>query len=141
VFSRIGGVAGLALCACLCFAGPALAHHSFAGAFDDSKELSVTGTLSKVNWVNPHAFYEVLVPGANGASTTWIFENFPPEMLRRLGFTRTMMTDNIGKKVTVLYNPAHKQGSTYGYGRVFKFEGGKEIIFTSRGEAPSGANR
>src|SRR5262245_17355549 len=113
MYSKIGGVAGMALCAWLALGQPALAHHSFAGVFDETKELTLSGTLSSVSWVNPHAFFEVKVPNKDGTATTWRFENFPPGMLRSLGLNRTDMTDNIGRKVTVLYNPARKAGASY----------------------------
>jgi hypothetical protein len=139
VLKKFAALAGFALCASLCFSGPSSAHHSFHGAFDESKELQISGTLTKVNWVNPHAFFEVEVPNRSGPPTMWRFENFPPAMLRNLGFSRTVMTEQIGKKVTVDYNPARKAGSTFAYGRVFTFEGGKQVVFTPKGAAAAGS--
>lgn len=112
----------------------ALAHHSFGAIFDAERELALSGVLTKVEWVNPHSYYYVEVKGANGAAKTWAFESFPPAMLRRLGLTRDAMTSNIGKKVKVLYNPAHKKDQALGYGRVFEFEGGTRIVFTPPNE-------
>ena len=107
-----------------------LAHHSFAAIFDSSKEMKVTGTLTKVEWVNPHSYFYVDVKDASGKVTTWSFENFPPAMMARLGFKRDTMVSRIGKPVTVSYNPALKAGEPLGYGRVFDFQGGPKIEFT-----------
>lgn len=108
----------------------ALAHHSFAAIFDAKKESKITGTLSKVDWMNPHSYFYVDVKDAAGKTTTWSFENFPPGMMARLGFKRDMMASNLGKTVTVYYNPALKAGEPIGYGRVFDFQGGPRIEFT-----------
>jgi hypothetical protein len=109
----------------------ALAHHSFAAIFDANKELKISGTLTKVEWINPHSYFYVDVKDSSGKVTTWAFENFPPAMLARLGFKRDTMVSNIGKEVTVSYNPALKAGEPLGYGRVFTFKGAPPIEFTA----------
>ena len=111
--------------------GPvATAHHSFAAIWNEKVESQVTGTLSKVQWVNPHSYFEVDVTNDDGSVETYSFENFPPAMLKNLGLSRTMMTERIGETVTVLYNPARDGTKTIGYGRVFQFKDGPTIVFT-----------
>ncbi len=65
-------------------AGWAAAHHSSA-MFDDEKELTLTGTVTKFEYVNPHSWLHVDVENADGTVTTWGFELDAPPRLRRLG--------------------------------------------------------
>ena len=108
----------------------AVAHHSFAAIFDPSQELVVDGTLTKVDWINPHSYCYVTVKNADGTTTVWAFEGFPPSMLKGLGLSREQLVGNIGKRVKVHYNPALKAGDPLGYGREYDFEGGPRIVFT-----------
>jgi Family of unknown function (DUF6152) len=108
----------------------AFAHHSFAAIFDPSKEMSVEGTLAKVDWINPHSYFHVMVLNPDHTTTTWDFEGFPPAMLRGLGLSSDKFTTNVGKKVKVTFNPALKAGEHLGYGRVYEFDGGPRIEFT-----------
>ena len=119
------------LLACAGAAFTAVAHHSFAAIFDEKQELTVEGTLKKVDWMNPHSYCYVTVKNADGTSTDWAFEGFPPAMLKRLGLSRETFVSNIGKKVKVSYNPAQKKGEPLGYGRVYEFDGGPRIVFTA----------
>ena len=122
--SVLAGVAALA------FAASAVAHHSFAAIFDPSQELVIEGTLTKVDWINPHSYCYVTVKNADNTTTDWAFEGFPPSMLKSLGLSRDQLVGNIGKHVKVHYNPALKKGEPLGYGREYDFDGGPKIIFT-----------
>lgn len=121
-----------ALCALVGLAafGNVDAHHSFAAIWDETQEFQIRGVLSKVEWINPHSYFEVDVTNEDGTVDTYSFENFPPLMLRGLGMTREMMVSKIGQEVTVAYNPAQNGTKTLGYGRVFEFADGPKIIFT-----------
>jgi hypothetical protein len=114
----------------LALATSAVAHHSFAAIFDPSQELVVDGTLTKVDWINPHFYCYVTDKNADGTTTDWAFEGFPPSMLKSLGLSRDQMVGNIGKRVKVHYNPALKKGDPLGYGREYDFDGGPRIVFT-----------
>ncbi len=116
--------------------GSAFAHHSFAAIFDDSRELTIEGVLRKVDWINPHSYCYVTVTNADGTTTDWAFEGFPPNMMRRLGFRREQLTANIGKKVKIYYHPAHRKAEPLGYGRIYEFDGGPRIVFTPENGAP-----
>jgi hypothetical protein len=78
---------------------PVVAHHSFAAEFDASKPLKLTGTVTKLEWTNPHTWFFVDVKGEDGKVTNWGFEMGSPNGLMRAGWTRNSM--KVGDIVTV----------------------------------------
>jgi hypothetical protein len=91
------------------------AHHSTTAEFDVQHRTTVSGTLTKVDWVNPHIVVFIEAMGANGAgNVAWKFESNPPAWFRRVGVSRADFAKAIGQKVTVEGNRA-KDGSLYGY--------------------------
>jgi hypothetical protein len=89
-------VAGVVL---LCAAVPVLAHHSVAGEYDQNKVITLKGTVSKIEWTNPHARIYVDVADASGKVTTWNFELAARSALTRQGWTGKSV--KIGDTVTV----------------------------------------
>ncbi len=67
--------------------GSAGAHHSVAGQFDNAKRTKITGTISKIDWINPHTYIYLDVKGDKGEVTTWRLESLPTAMLRKAGLT------------------------------------------------------
>src|SRR5574342_316706 len=67
---------------------PVFAHHSESAEYDSTKPVKVTGTISKVEWMNPHIWFYVDVKDENGKVTTWGFSGAPPGSLMRRGITR-----------------------------------------------------
>ena len=91
------------------------AHHSTTAEFDVGHRVTVNGTLTKVDWVNPHIVVFIEAMGAEGAgNVAWKFESNPPAWFRRVGVSRADFAKAIGQTVTVESNRA-KDGSLYGY--------------------------
>jgi hypothetical protein len=80
-------------------AAPALAHHSFAAEFDAKQPITLTGTVTKVEWTNPHVWFYLDVKDPGGKVTNWGMEMGGPNGLLRAGWTRNSMKP--GDVVTV----------------------------------------
>jgi Family of unknown function (DUF6152) len=78
---------------------PMLAHHSFAAEFDGQKPLSVKGTVTKVDWVNPHSWIYIDVKGDDGTVANWGLETGPPNILYRAGWRKDSV--KIGDVISV----------------------------------------
>jgi len=89
--------------------GSALAHHSVPGTFDVNKTTVIKGTVSKVDWINPHIYIYVDVKDAAGASTTYKVETLPTNHMRRAGVTRADILEGAkAGAVTIHMYPALK---------------------------------
>ena len=82
---------------------PVLAHHSFAAEYDSTKPVNVTGAVTKVEWMNPHARFYLDVKDASGSVTNWEFELGSPNGLMRQGWTRNSMKQ--GDQISVGEQP------------------------------------
>jgi hypothetical protein len=109
----------LAACGLLAAAAPTFAHHSFAAEFQTDKEFTVTGTMTKVEWTNPHIYFYVDSKGDDGKITNWAFEGPPHGMLHRAGLTREMF--KVGEVITVTGVPCKDGTKHMGYGKSFKY--------------------
>jgi len=90
---------------------PALAHHSAAAEYDVKNTVTLKGTVTKVEWQNPHVRFYVDVKDADGKVTNWEIETGSPNILLRGGFTRTAL--KIGDSITVVAYRA-KDGANLG---------------------------
>lgn len=109
----------------LATAAPLLAHHAFAAEFDRTKQIKVTGTVSKVDWRNPHIWIYVDVKDENGKVTTWGFSGGPPGMLSRRGITKDVL--KVGDVIKVEGFRA-KDGSNNGSGGNVTFADGRKVF-------------
>lgn len=77
----------------------ASAHHAFAAEYDENKRVTVSGTVTRIEWVNPHAWLYIAGKDENGNAASWSFEMGSPGGLARRGWTRTALKE--GDQVTV----------------------------------------
>jgi hypothetical protein len=123
---------GLLLAAAL----PMLAHHAFSAEYDRTKPVKVTGTVSKVEWLNPHVWFYVDVKDDTGKITTWGFSGGPPGMLQRSGITKEVL--KVGDVITVQGFRA-KDNSTNGSGGSVTFADGRKVFTASAEETAATA--
>jgi hypothetical protein len=109
---------------------PALAHHSFAAQYDRTKSVVLKGTVTKVEWMNPHIYFYIDVPDANGNVVNWAIEGGNPSGLYRRGWKRDSL--KIGDVVTVDGSLA-KDGSKLANMRTVVLADGKEVFGASSG--------
>jgi len=89
-------------------AAPALAHHSVPGTFNVEKTVVIKGTISKIDWINPHIYIYVDVKDGSGAVTTWKVETLPTNHMRRAGVTKEeILREAKAGEVTLHMYPAH----------------------------------
>ena len=124
--------AGVLIAATLLVAAavPMLAHHSIAAEFDSTKPVTVTGTVTKLDWMNPHIWVYMDVKDQSGKITKWQFEGGPPNTLRRNGWSRTALKE--GDTVTVeglrAKDPVNSEGTYIGNARNVTLPGGKRVF-------------
>ena len=126
-FALLAASAGL-----LVTALPILAHHSFAAEYDEKKPVTLKGTVSKVEWTNPHARFYVDVKDDAGKVVTWNFELASPNVLIRNGWTRKTL--QVGDMVTVSGSQA-KDGAFLANARSVVAADGKRLFAGSSAEA------
>jgi len=103
---------------------PLMAHHSFAAEFDSNKVVKMTGTVTKIDWTNPHVWFYMDVKDESGKITNWGFEMGPPHLLQGSGWTRTTM--KLGDTITV-QGSAAKNGSNRANARAVTTPDGKRM--------------
>jgi hypothetical protein len=110
------GFRGLLLASILVLAAPVApsAHHSVTGQFDMSRSVTLKGTISKVDWINPHPYVYLEVRDTNARVRTWALSTLPIPMLRKAGLTKESLFGKPGEGVTVVAFPA-RNGKDLGW--------------------------
>jgi hypothetical protein len=104
---------------------PGLAHHSFATQYDADAPISLTGTVTAVEWTNPHARFYLDVEEADGTHVNWNLELASPNVLRRNGWFRNSL--EVGDVVTVEGSRA-RDGSTMANARTVTLKDGTKVF-------------
>lgn len=125
--------ATLSVAAGLLTALPLSAHHSFAAEFDGSKQITLTGVVTKVDWVNPHAWVYVDVKNPDGTVTNWGLESGAPNALYRAGWRK----DDLKVGDTVTFDAfLAKDGSHTAAARQVKLPDGRKVFAGSAASGP-----
>ena len=123
-----------ALAGLLAAAAPLLAHHSFAAEYDANKKISISGTVTKVEWMNPHARFYVDVKDESGKVTNWNFELGAIPVLLKQGWKRDSL--KVGDQVTVEGSRAKDGSNTANAQRVLLPDGRRVFGGSSAPQAP-----
>lgn len=107
---------------------PATAHHAFSAEYDIAAPVTLTGTLAKLEWINPHSWVHVDVKNADGTVTTWAVETMAANSLLRAGMHRSDF--KIGTAVVVSGYKA-KSGKPVAAGRSLKTPDGRDFLLGS----------
>ena len=91
----------------------AFAHRGFTVEFDPTKCMDLKGTLTDIDWENPHAYLQMDVKDADGTTDNWSLETVTPNALKRNGTTRQDFLSNIGKPISARACPRKAGGTPY----------------------------
>jgi uncharacterized protein DUF6152 len=117
-------------------AAPAAAHHAFGAEFDASKPVKFRGTVTKMEWINPHAWITIDVKGDNGTVTSWRIETAAPNALLRRGWNKNSLL--VGTEILVEGYQA-KDGANRANGSIITFTDGKKLFVGSSAGDPGAA--
>jgi len=122
--------AGIVCAGLLRAAAPVVAHHAFSAEFDEKRPIRLEGTVTRMEWINPHAWIYLDVKKPDGTTEQWKIEGGTPNALFRRGFTKDSL--KAGTAIVVSGYQA-KDGSLKGNGRDLTFPDGRKLFLGSSG--------
>ena len=128
--SRLFGVVAGAAFAVAAAAVPVIAHHSFAAEFDAKKPVKLRGTVTKMEWINPHSWIHIDVKTPDGKVEQWMVEGGAPNALLRRGWNKNSLLP--GTEILVEGFQA-KDGALRANGRDITFPDGRKLFVGSSG--------
>ena len=111
------------------FVAPVVAHHSAIAEYDLEKPVRVSGTVTRIEWTNPHIWFYVDVKNADGTVTNWGFSGAPPGVLQRRGISKSSMKPG---DLVVVQGFRAKDGSSNGSGDTVTFPDGRRVFAAMR---------
>ena len=102
------------------------AHHSAATAYDTARKITLRGTVTKLEWQNPHVFYYLDVADASGSVTNWSIEASTPNQLYRSGWRKDDL--KVGETVTVTDSSPSRNGLPKAYGGTLTLADGRKVF-------------
>lgn len=103
-----------------------LAHHAASTAYDTDKKITLRGTVTKLEWQNPHVFYYIDVADTSGTVTNWAIEASTPNQLYRRGWRKDDL--KIGEMVTLVDSSPARNGSSRAYGGTLTLANGRKVF-------------
>ena len=126
--TRIVGIIGVGLL--LASAVPVVAHHAFSAEFDANRPLQLEGTVTRMEWINPHAWIHIDVTKEDGTVESWMIEGGTPNTLFRRGFTK----DSLAPGTVIMVDGYQaKDGSMRANGRDLTLPDGQKLFLGSSG--------
>jgi len=123
------------LAAMLAAGTPVAAHHSFAAEFDGSKPVTLRGTITKMEWTNPHAWLHIDVKGPDGKAVSWMIEGGAPNALLRRGWNKESVAPGAA---VVVQGFRARDGSNRASGGDVTLPDGKKLFIGSTGTGAPG---
>jgi len=117
----------------------ALLHHSFGAEYDVNRPITLTGTLTGIEWTNPHTHFYLDVKDDKGALVSWKFEGYNPSVLVRTGW-RKDVTMKVGDTITV-FGWRARDGANWAHSREITLPGGKKMFFGPPAGTGDGGNQ
>ena len=128
--SRTAHVAVGVVLTAIAVAVPVWAHHAFSAEFDANRPVQLKGTVTKMEWINPHAWIHIDVPAQDGEVEQWMVEGGTPNTLFRRGFTKKSLMPGT---VILVDGYQAKDGTMKANGRNLTFEDGRRLFMGSSG--------